>query len=161
MEFFFLIGQLLYPFFTNNICVIFIGKQAQDNAAAWAAYYAQFYNQQPYGAQYGGQQPQQQQPVQQPQQPAPQQACKCLLVKSHLFHLKSLSTSPLNKIISIYLNSIPKSSSLRFVLVNGFCRHFQQYFSYIVAVLLMEKTTDLSQVTDKPSLRSKSIDWFT
>ena len=49
-------------------------KQAQDNAAAWAAYYAQFYNQQPYGAQYGGQQPQQQQPVQQPQQPAPQQA---------------------------------------------------------------------------------------
>jgi hypothetical protein len=61
-----IIGQLCihyFPQITSVICVVLLGKQAQDNAAAWAAYYAQFYNQQPYGAQYGGQQPQQQQPV--------------------------------------------------------------------------------------------------
>lgn len=57
---------------THNL---FPGKQAQDNAAAWAAYYAQFYNQTPY-AQYGQQQPQQQQPQVQQQQPAPNQTCK-------------------------------------------------------------------------------------
>jgi hypothetical protein len=34
-------------------------------------------------------------------------------------------------------------------LFGGAYRHFQQYFSYIELVLLVEETTDLSQVTDK------------
>lgn len=64
-------------------------KQAQDNAAAWAAYYAQYYAQYGgYGGQYGQQQGQQQpqQPAQQSQAPQQQPAssqqnyaepCKC------------------------------------------------------------------------------------
>lgn len=52
-------------------------KQAQDNAAAWAAYYAQYYAQYGgYGGQYGQQQGQQQpqQPAQQSQAPQQQPA---------------------------------------------------------------------------------------
>ena len=74
---------------------------------------------------------------------------------------KSISIRQGTRTYNIYFMPIPCPSICLFVclfvLFNGLQCHFQQYFSYIVAVSFIcggnrrnpEKTTDLSQVTDK------------
>ena len=70
---------------------------------------------------------------------------------------KSISIRQGTRTYNIYFMPIPYPYICLFVLLNGVQCHYQQYFSYIVAVSFIcggnrrnpEKTTDLSQVTDK------------